>query len=195
MADILDICYPDQIKCLKSEKWVNLRAILSKWIIFKCSSRGRAVLCEAILFCHHLRPSPPKICCCVNLTWSSARVLCDTLWKLRLWEKLLSLKSESTRYWFKQFSENDEYCQRHNGPKGWVLPPKLLPLSLSTLRFKSLTKLKPQKLIQTPASSSCPKLSFEHLTKFQLQFFYLTSKSWPNFSFKIVTKLHLQNLD
>ena len=70
---------------------------------------------------------------------------------------------------------DNKHCQRHNGPRGWVLSSKYLHQVISqvdqnsksqpNICLKVLTISRPQSLDQNQGSNSLPNLSFKTLTK------------------------------
>ena len=93
----------------------------------------------------------------------------------------------------------EEHCQRHNGPKGWVLLTKVTSLGYITSSYTNLFDQASTSKSQ-PSISTSTRPSFRILTKITLHNPNQASaaKHWPNFSFRsnqISPEFKLQKFD
>ena len=92
-----------------------------------------------------------------------------------------------------------KHCRGHNRPKVWVVSTafrsynKFLRQFRSKFSFRISTKLQPENPVQTSASISWAKFSFEIKIKLQLQ--YLGQALASKFSSKRLTKPWFQNIN
>ena len=102
-----------------------------------------------------------------------------------------SLQKRQEQYKVTAKAHFKRHCQRHSGPKGWVL------VSKETSCERILIKFHLHNLDQAPNFKNLTKCGFRISTKNNLHNLNQGSaaKYWLNFSFKISPELQLQNLD